>query len=82
MTLTLSDFNATTPQLEVVKKLFEAYLSLDVHNLEPLISKDFKFQTFPKIDGLPDEEKGGHFERWGPLLSLMTKLEVCIRHYL
>jgi hypothetical protein len=72
-------FNATTPQSEVVKKFFEACLTLDMNNTEPFISKDFRYQTFPKIVGLPDESKEGYLERYGVLLSLMTKIEVCIQ---
>ena len=71
-----TNFNATTPQLKALKNVFDAYLTLDLANAEPLISKDFKFQTFPKIANLPDEEKGGHLERYGPLFALMTKIEV------
>jgi hypothetical protein len=75
------NIDATTPQLEAIKKFFDAYSSLDINNVGPLISKNYKFQTFPKIDDLPDETKGGHFERYGTILSLLSKLEVrIIRH--
>ena len=77
-----ANFNATTPQLRAVKKIFDAYLSLDLTNAESLISKDFKFQTFPKIANLPDEGKGGHLERYGPLFASMTKIEVRTLHRL
>ena len=73
------NFNADTPQSEVVKGLIEAYYAFDMGSAEPFVSKDYKFQTFPKIAGLPDEPKGGHFERYGVLFSLMTKAEVCIQ---
>ena len=80
--MSITNFNATTPQLKAVKKLFEAYLSLDIKNIEPHIAKDFKFQTFPKIADLPDEAKGTHAERYGPAFALMTKAEVCTRNRL
>ena len=68
--------NPTTPQLKAVKNFAEAYLTRDVKNLEPVVSRDFQFQTFPKIADHPDESKEAHFERYGPLLTLMTKIEV------
>lgn len=72
----ITGINATTPQLKAVKNLFDAYLTLDVKNAEPFVSKDFTFQTFPKIADHPDEAKGAHFEKYGALLSLLTKAEV------
>ena len=70
------NLNATTPQLKAVKNLIEAY----VNNTESPASKDYKYQTFPKVAELHDEEKGGHFERYAVLFSLMTKVEVCTQH--
>ena len=69
-------FDPTTPQLKAAKDLFDAYCSRDIKNVEPLISKDFKFQTFPKIAEHPNEAKDAHFERYGKLLSKMSKVEV------
>jgi hypothetical protein len=80
--MTLTNFSAGTPQLEAVKNLIEAYLTLDLNNLEPVVTKDYRYQTFPKIADLPDESKGGHLERYGVLFGLMTEVEVCIQHHL
>ena len=77
--MTLTNFNATTPQTKAVKDLFEAYLSLNIDNIKPFITKDFKFQTFPKIKGLPDEPKEGHFNRYGTLFSVVSRAEVRIQ---
>ena len=71
-----NSINATTPQLKVVKNLAEAYLTLDLKNVEPLLSKDFQFQTFPKTAEHPDQAKGAHSEVQGQLSSLLTKIEV------
>ena len=73
----MSSLDATTPQLKVVKNFIEAYRTSSVKNIEPLISKDFKFSSFPTIPEHPDEEKEAHLERYAPLFSLVTKLEVC-----
>ena len=75
----MANINATTPQLKFLKNLLDAYLTLDINKVEPFISKDFKFQTFPKIADLPDEAKEGHFERYGTLFSLMARTEVCVQ---
>ena len=80
--MTVNGLDATTPQLKVIENLVKAYLSLDLRGLEPLTSKDFKFQTFPKIADLPDETAEGHLEKYQPMLSLLTKAEVRIQHHL
>ena len=66
----------------VVKNLFEAYTALDVDKLESFISKNFEFQTFPKVARMPDEAKGKHLEWCGPLFSLISKVEVYNRNCL
>lgn len=72
----VTSINPTTPQLNAVKNFFDAYLTLDLNNVEPFVSKDFQYQTFPKIADHPDEMKGAHFERYAPLFSLLTEVEV------
>lgn len=72
----MSNFDATTPQLKLVKGCMDVCITLDINNIAPFISKDYKFQTFPKIADRPDETKEKHFERYGTLLSLLAKLEV------
>ena len=56
-----------------MKNLLEAYQTFDMDNVRPLVSKDFKFQTFPQIAQHPDEESEAHFDRYGKLLSQLTK---------
>ena len=80
--MTLTNFNATTPQSEVVKNLIEAYVTLNLSNIEPFVSKDYKYQAFPKVADLPDEPKGKHIERYGAFFSLLNKVEVGIQHRL
>lgn len=71
-----SGINATTPQLKLVKDYIDAYLTLNIKNVEPFVSKNYKFQSFPKVPDLPDQAKGEHSERYGTVLSLMNKMEV------
>ena len=77
--MTLVNFNATTPQLALVKNFMNAYLTLDVKKISPFISKNFTFQTFPKTPDLPDQAKGEHFEGYETLLSMISKAEVCVQ---
>ena len=72
----ISNLDASTPQLKVVKDFVDAYLIPDINKAVPLASKNFTYQTFPKISDHPDEARVGHFERWGSLLSLLEKAEV------
>jgi len=75
----MANFDTSTPQLKVVKKLLDAYVSLDMSNAEPLLSKNFQYQPFPET-GLPKEAKGGHIQRIAGILAAVSKFEVCIRH--
>jgi ketosteroid isomerase-like protein len=70
------DFN--TPQLTVIKKLFDAYCVLDSKNVLPLLAKDFTARIFPKSPELPDEAREEHVEKWGRIQSHFTKVEVRI----
>jgi len=72
------DFN--TPQLKVVKRLLDAYCSLDMNNAQPLLSKNYQYLPFPENADLPKQTKEGHLKTWGGILSSATKFEVRIQH--
>ena len=74
------NLDATTPQLKAVKGFVAAYLSLDISKAVPFISKNFKFQTFPKTIDIPEETGAAHTQRFKGLLAAMTKFEVRIHH--
>ena len=76
----MSNFDGTTPESKAAKNLIDAYLTCDLKNIAPLISKDYKFLSFPTIPEHPDEEKEAHLERYAPLFSMLTKVEVCVQH--
>lgn len=80
--MTISNFDATTPQLKAVKNLLEAYHTLDVSKVEPFVAKGFRFQTWPETEELPEEQKDGHIERYGQLFSLMSSADVCVKRRL
>ena len=71
-----NSINPTTPQLKAVKNFFDAGFTLDLKKLVPLTSKDYQFETFPKVAEHPVEAKEAHLERYGVLFSMMTKLGV------
>ena len=75
----MADFDASTPQLRAVKKLFAAYLSLDVNNVEPLLSENYQYEAFPESADLPREAKKGHLQAWGRIFSSVKKHDVRIR---
>jgi hypothetical protein len=74
----MTNIDATTPQMTVVKRLFDAYCTRDLKNVLPLLAKNFTFQSFPKIPDLPEQTKGGHLEKYEEIFALVAKLEVRI----
>lgn len=72
----ITNFNAVTPESKVVKSMFDAALTLDLSKVRPFVTKDYTFQTFPKIPNLPDEDREETFGRYRLSSSLVAKLEV------
>ena len=75
------DFDPKTPQLKAVKKIIDAYISLDLNNLVPLFSKDYQYEAFPKSTDLPAQTRENHLQVWGRVFSPVNKLDVRIRHW-
>ena len=77
----MANIDPSTPQLAVVKKLLDSYMSLDTKNTEPLLSKRYQGQLFPGSSEFPDETRKTHIDTWGAMLALVEKYEVSsIRH--
>lgn len=72
------NIDATSPQLEILKKVADAIASRDVKKVEPLISKDFAFKTFPKISELPDLNREEYLPRFGEVFGIFSKIDVRI----
>ena len=72
------NLNGTTPQLKAAKRVVDAYSSRDLTNSGSVFSKDFKFQSFPKASEHVQETKGGHFQKYDPILGSFAKMEVRI----
>ena len=76
----MSGFDTSTPQLKLAQQWSDAYTSLDIKDVEPLISKDFQYLTFPDSVGVPKEPKERHIERLGMMMTVLSKVDVCIQH--
>ena len=74
------DFDPSTPQLKAAKNWIDAYLSLDIKNVDPLISKNYEYQAFPEAANLPREAKERHLKRYGDMLAVASKWQVRIQH--
>jgi hypothetical protein len=75
----MTDFPAPTPQLKVIKAALDGYLTRDISNAEPYISKDFKFRTFPKDPDHPDDAKEEHIKKYGPVFAAFTDAKVSVQ---
>jgi len=74
------DLDTSTPQLRLIKRLIDGYCSLDMNNVEPLLSKDYQCEILPAWIDLPKQTKESHLQMWGELFSPGRKAEVRIRH--
>ena len=73
------DFDTSTPELRLVKNLIDAYVSLDVNNVEPLLSENYTCVVLPECAGLPGGTKESNLQAWGRIFSSVNKVDVRIR---
>ena len=71
----MNDFNADTPQLEVVKKWLDALSTLDIQNAEPFLSRHYQYQAFPESPSVPNSTKEQYMEQWKGIMGALGKLE-------
>ena len=72
------DFN--TPQSKAVKRLADAYISLDIKNVERLLSKNYQHEPLLESTDFPIQKKESHLQTWESICSSVNKHEVRIRH--
>jgi hypothetical protein len=70
------NINATTPQLKLVKAWADGYHSLDMKNVEPHLSENYKYLMLPKSAGEPVLTKESYLQRHGATFPALTKVEV------
>ena len=75
----MTNSDASTPQVEVVKKWLEAYFSLDIKGVEPLLSKNYQYEAFNGITDHAKFDNAGRIATSQALLSGLTKSEVSIQ---
>jgi hypothetical protein len=75
----MANSDASTPQLRTMKQWIENLVSLDMTKVEPLISRNFKYQSLPKTIDLPDQTKEAYMQWFGGLMALIVKPEVRIQ---
>ena len=75
----MSNIDASTPQLKLVKDWLGAYSSHGSGGLQSYLSTNLKFQTFPlKVAELHDEVTEKRMEAYRLAFSFFTSLEVRI----
>jgi hypothetical protein len=75
----MADFDASTPQLQTVKKWIDSFISLDISKADLLISRNFKFQSFPKSTELPEQPTKEAYIQWfGRVFALLATFSVRI----
>ena len=67
-------------QAQLVKKWIDVYESRKLEKLEEYLSCNHKYETFPKITGLPDETRRGYIQKYKKIFSLFNSFEVRIQH--
>ena len=75
----MSSFDASTPQLKVVKQWVDAHASLDTKKIAAVTSKNYHYEVLPEVIGIPKEAKEKHIKRFRESLGAMAKAEVRIQ---
>jgi len=73
------EFDTSSPKSNAVKQLLDAYISLDLNNLKPLLSKDYRYEPLPESLNVANQGKEEHIQKWEGIFSLLTKFDVRIR---
>jgi hypothetical protein len=75
----MANFDASTPQLKLVKTWIESLAALDMNKVGTLLTRNFKYQSFPKTTDVPELTKETVVQWFGGIFASMTKMEVRIR---
>jgi hypothetical protein len=77
----MANFDASTPQLKVLKKIVDTVAALDMSKMDTLLCRNFKYQSFPKTIDVPEQTKGTFIQWFGGVFASMTKMEVRIQRW-
>jgi hypothetical protein len=75
----MENFDASTPQLKAFKKWLDIVASLDLSKVDPLLTRNFKYRSFPEIIEVPEQTKEVYIQWFGGTMVSMTKIEVRIQ---
>jgi hypothetical protein len=75
----MANFDASTPQLKFVKKWIETVAVFDTSKMDTFLSRNFKYQSFPKTIDVPEQTKGTFIQWFGGVFASMTRMEVRIQ---
>jgi hypothetical protein len=70
----MADFDASAPQVKLVKRLSGAYCSLDLNNLDPILSKNYQCEVLPERADFPKQTKESHIKIWGAGVFLVEQI--------
>jgi len=72
----MPNLDASSPQLKLVKNLFDAFTSFDLVNLACHLSKDFQYNALNGVADLAELDKEGYAGFIGGVFGGVTKLDV------
>ena len=75
----MANFDTSTPQLEAVKSVFDAFSSINLSKVGSLLSKNFQYDAFNEVTELAKLNKEELAKSAQRLLTGMTKLDVSIQ---
>ena len=75
----MSNLDASTPQLEAVKNLFDAITSFDLGEVRTLLSKNYQYEAFNGVTDLVKLDKESYTEMIQGLSIGVTKMDVSIQ---
>ena len=78
----MSNLDASSPQLQAVKNLFDLITSLNPDKLETVFSKNYQYEAFNGVtDSLAKMDRETHAELGRVVLEGATKLGVSIQQW-
>ena len=75
----MSNFDASTPQLEVAKNLLDAVTSFDLGKLTTTISENYQYEAFNGVADQAKLDKEGYAKLAQGLFAGLTKFDVSIQ---
>ena len=76
----MSNPDASSPQVQAAKKLFDLVTAFDLDNLETVFSKNYQYEAFNGVtDSLAKMDRESHSEMVRVVWAGLTKFDVSIQ---